>query len=131
MSLFTGPLRLEHLDADWRNWKLLEPLIWEVDEEGSGMVVEVPAGFETDGASVPRLLWPLFPMTGSYMRAAAVHDRLCRLLTAGTPHQHAPTRLAADRQFRLACAACRVPGWQRWFLYIGVRIGALLGIGGR
>jgi len=36
----------------------------------------VPAGFSTDLASVPRLLWWLIPPFGMYERAAIIHDYL-------------------------------------------------------
>lgn len=49
-------------------YRLIKPL------ELAGVVV--PAGFVTDGASVPRPLWPLFPPTGRYFAAAVVHDWL-------------------------------------------------------
>ena len=41
--------------------------------------IKVPAGFITDGASVPRALWWLFPPTGRYFQAAVVHDYLLSL----------------------------------------------------
>lgn len=34
----------------------------------------VPSGYVSDGASVPRVLWWLFPPTGKYLRAAIFHD---------------------------------------------------------
>jgi hypothetical protein len=39
----------------------------------------VPAGFETDGASIPRALWTFVgsPFTGKYLPAAIVHDYHC------------------------------------------------------
>lgn len=117
MSTFTGPLRLEHQNANWRTWKLLEPLTWEA-EAGT---IEIPAGFETDGASVPRFLWPFFPLTGRYLRAAVLHDYLWTLLEAGAPHVLAPTRAAADRQFLHAMRAVDVARPGRWVLYLSVR----------
>ena len=36
----------------------------------------VPAGFITDGASVPRMFWSLLPPVDAYFPAAAVHDYL-------------------------------------------------------
>jgi hypothetical protein len=37
----------------------------------------VPRGYESDGASVPRLFWRFFPPSGQYTGAALVHDWLC------------------------------------------------------
>jgi hypothetical protein len=36
--------------------------------------ITVPVGFITDGASVPRALWWLFPPMGKYGKAAVLHD---------------------------------------------------------
>ena len=40
----------------------------------------VAAGFETDGASIPRALWTILgsPFTGKYLPAAVVHDYHCQ-----------------------------------------------------
>lgn len=38
--------------------------------------IEVPAGYETDFASVPRYLWWLFHPTGLWAKASALHDYL-------------------------------------------------------
>jgi hypothetical protein len=99
MSAFTGALTVTHLDLDWRRWRLETPLRFEIGSLGSGLVVEAPPGMVTDGASVPRLLWSVLPAWGRYSRAAVIHDRLCDLINAGTPHVLAPTRRIADRIF--------------------------------
>jgi len=39
-------------------------------------IIDVPVGFITDGASVPRVFWSLFSPTGSYLKAAVIHDYL-------------------------------------------------------
>jgi len=39
-----------------------------------GLTIIVPAGFETDGASVPRLLWFLMPPFGVLLKVAILHD---------------------------------------------------------
>lgn len=116
-SAFTGPLSLTQIDADWRLWRLNEPLLYEVGALGSGRLIEVPAGFVTDGATVPRLLWSLLPAWGTYSRAAAVHDYLCKSL----PHRHAATRLAADRIFLDAMKVCGTGRLVRWIMYLAVR----------
>ncbi|MBZ7942747.1 DUF1353 domain-containing protein [Campylobacter molothri] len=38
----------------------------------------IPKGFKTDGASIPRLFWSLFPPYKSeYFSACVIHDYLC------------------------------------------------------
>lgn len=43
--------------------------------EPFGMVL-VPAGFRTDLASTPKILWSIYPASGRYSYAAVVHDYL-------------------------------------------------------
>jgi hypothetical protein len=76
----------------------------------------LPAGFRTDGASVPRyipLAYALFGNTSE--EAATLHDWL---YTA----QPVP-RAMADRVLLEASQATGVPGWRRWPMWLGVRIG--------
>jgi hypothetical protein len=124
MSAFTRPLTVTQL-ADWRLWRLEESLRYEVGALGSGRVIEVPAGFVTDGASVPRWLWSLLPAWGSYSRAACLHDFGLHVLSAGRPHPEMPTRLACDHVFREAMDVCGTPLVIRLLLYAGVRFRAL------
>ena len=42
-----------------------------------GDCITVPSGFESDGASVPKILWSAFPPFDVYLPAAVVHDLLC------------------------------------------------------
>jgi uncharacterized protein DUF1353 len=53
----------------------------------------VTAGFETDGASVPRLLWTVFSPAGVLFQAAVLHDYL---------YSHAiKSKAFADNAFKL------------------------------
>lgn len=85
-SPFTGELRLTSLDADCLLWRLDEPLRYELERQGSGAVVEVPAGFVTDGASIPRILQGFVPRWGKWSRPAVVHDFLCGEVAASRPY---------------------------------------------
>lgn len=48
--------------------------------------LRVPAGFESDAATTPRLLWALFPPVGKWTQAAIAHDYL---LKDGMPRDYA------------------------------------------
>jgi hypothetical protein len=122
MSAFAGALSVTELDANVRCWRLNVPLVYEID---TGRLIEVPQGFVTDGASVPRVFWSVLPPWGRYSRAAVLHDLLCALLDKGTPHDEAPTRRDADAIFFDAMAASGVNVVTRWVLWIGVRIGSV------
>jgi len=119
MSDFASqPLTVTEQFSDWREWRLEQPLTFRA--------VTVPAGFITDGASVPRPLWWFIPSWGSYSRAAVVHDYLCLQLAQGTPHASAPTRKAADAIFYDAMVDCGVNTTVRFLMWAAVRIAAIL-----
>ncbi|EGM7790980.1 TPA: DUF1353 domain-containing protein [Escherichia coli] len=111
MSKFTTPAILEMLD-DYR-WRLVEPFeFWLTDNQDD--VIYVPEGYVTDLASVPRLLWALFPPHGRYAKAAIIHDWL---------YDNAlRTKAEADRIFLDAMTVLGVSRWRRWLMYVAVRL---------
>ncbi len=126
MSSFTAPLVIAyHPEAGGRSkWRVHQAFQYDLGEEGSGISVEVPEGFMTDGASVPRPLWWLLPPWGRYGQATVVHDKLC---TDGlVVHKDGPTsklsRKEVDRVFLEAMGVLGVPKWMRHVMYCGVRI---------
>lgn len=58
---------------DGRTMELLEDFIYLDPLHGTMLV---PKGYKTDLASVPRLLWALFPPFGRYAFAAVIHDKV-------------------------------------------------------
>src|SRR4051794_33564779 len=78
---FEGPVVVREVDrGDGSRWQLLEPLTYQGRDEP----FVVPAGFETDFASVPRALTWLLPRYGRYTKAAILHDHLCHRCREGT-----------------------------------------------
>ena len=58
--------------GDSRIFRLTSPFRY-LSEIGE---IEVPTGFLTDGASVPRIFWNIFSPFGNYFPAALIHDYL-------------------------------------------------------
>ncbi|EDJ8985700.1 phage tail protein, partial [Salmonella enterica subsp. diarizonae] len=58
MSRFTTPAIMEMLGH--YNWRVYEPFAFYLSDDESD-VIEVPAGFITDLATVPRIFWMLLP----------------------------------------------------------------------
>lgn len=139
---FEDALDVTPLD-DGRNWRVTAPFYYDTDVRLSPSPgqytlgyrpelpiralpdpphqgqwrINIPAGFETDFASVPQLLWNLLPPTGRYTRAAVVHDFLYR--TPGLC-----TRAQADAVLYEAMKfPCHVGFFTRWTIYLGVRVG--------
>jgi len=73
----------------------------------------VPEGFNTDFASTPKLLYPIFPPIGIYNKAAMVHDYL--YTSAILP------RKEADLFFLQAMEVLQVPNWKRKLMFWAVR----------
>lgn len=106
--VFLTPLRAEKIHGNY--WRLVAPLIAGVD----GDTVEVPEGFETDFASVPRLPLAYLLAGNTAHRAAVLHDFLYAI-RAGREY--------ADAVFAAAMKAEKVPAWRRWLMRAGVAIG--------
>jgi hypothetical protein len=122
VSRFTGPLRIEEIEPG-RQWRLIQPIIYEAGAKGSGRVITVPAGMETDGASIPALLRIFMAVWGSYGRAAALHDYGYRCLRLGDPHPEMPTRRICDQEFHTAMLACGTSPALAWLMWAAVRLG--------
>ena len=73
MSRFTEVLLVSPL-ADGRTWVTRKEFGYDIGEEGSGDTIDVPKGFMTDFASVPRPLWAFLPRWGKYGNTAVIHD---------------------------------------------------------
>lgn len=104
-------------DLGDNNWKVLQPLVYQ----GRKQKFDVPAGAETDFASVPILFQWLIPRSGKYTKAAVLHDYLWRV-----PEAHVGvSRGEADDIFRRCLQELGVPLLRRWIMWAGVRLGSL------
>ena len=77
-------------------------------------IVEIPAGFSSDGASVPKALWWMYHPFGRYLRAAVVHDWFC--VTQSINYKEAAL------VFREAMKVCGVNKWRRNKMYWAVKL---------
>lgn len=87
--------------------------------KGKGITdsVRVKAGFISDGASIPRWMWPIIgpPIRSEHFLPAIVHDWLC---------VHASSydeRLMGDAKFFALLRKYGVPRWKRTLMYMAVR----------
>ena len=103
-------------------WKVLTSFVYQATND----VYTVPAGEETDFASVPRPFVWFIPTYGRYTKAAILHDRLCRLA-----HEGSFSRRDADGVFRQAMRTLNVAFLRRWIMWGAVRWGALFTPEGR
>lgn len=123
LDTITGTF-VERQDGGREVFRLTLRLRLELGPIWSGIVLYVPAGFETDFASVPRFFWRILPPIGSYKAAAVVHDFL---YAAGSK----VTRRLADAIFYEAMYAQGVSAWKRVAMYWAVRMFGFLAFHGR
>ena len=108
MAKFLTTLKAECINDD--KWKLISPLVYESDIVGN---ITVPAGFECDFASVPRIPVVYMFFGDEAHQAATLHDYLYRYA--------AVKRKVADQVFKEAMSVSGV-GWKRFPMYWAVRL---------
>ncbi|EJB9128054.1 DUF1353 domain-containing protein [Salmonella enterica] len=95
------------------NWRVYEPFAFYLSNDERD-VTEVPAGFITGLATVPRIFWTVLPPDGKYVKAAIIHDYL---------YDNAlRTKFEADRIFLDGMTVLGVPKWKRTVMYWAVRM---------
>ena len=119
--MFSGPLVIK--EVGYELWEVVEPFRFTSE---TGIVVDVPVGFETDLASIPRILQSMLGKIGTYSQAGVVHD----LLYYNDRHRldTSVTRKQADQILREGCSL-KAKEYdvtdQSDIIYNGCRIGAL------
>lgn len=120
MSTFTTPLYVECLD-DGRHYRLMAE--FDFASEVVEAIIRVPAGFVTDFASIPRVLWALIPPTGRWSKASVIHDVLYQYpMCLPVP----VTWMQANRVLLEAMTVLRVGRLTRWAIFAGVCAGGWL-----
>jgi hypothetical protein len=132
------------LESGEEGFRLVSAWSYTWEHQGLRRRLTIPAGFEHDGASIPRFLWSCLGLTpaGLISAAAVAHDALYRhsgRLPRGWLHEQMPgaagwsdayltgtgfyCRQEADLLFARLMREAGVPKLRRRLAYIGVRIG--------
>lgn len=82
----------------------------------------IPKGYATDFASVPRILWAIFPPHGRMATPAVLHDYMYDKRIGEAYFGQKRARRKADRLFLKNCIAAHVPAWQAVMVYYAIRI---------
>lgn len=99
----------------YKKWILKKKYSYKVNNR----IIEVPANFITDLASIPKILWNIFEPAGkNYTRAALIHDYLYSKNCKYTDI----SRKEADKIFFNIMKERGVPFWKRRLMYRGVRM---------
>ncbi len=87
---------------------------WVVDEDFTVQGITVPKDFQSDLASIPRILWSIYPPFGTYQTGAIVHDYLYTYKTVD--------RRLADYTFIVIMKEDGVDVFTRHLFYTAVRM---------
>lgn len=139
MSTFTRFSAVQQLQFDQASsraynkslWKLIPGFRYYVGSEDSGVYVDVPTGFLTDGATIPRFLWWLLPPIDEYSQATTLHDRLCSVYTVtvvknGVATETKVTRKVIDGILDEAMGVLEITPWKRRLIMAGVNLYRLI-----
>ena len=103
---------------------------WRLEEgyehRDGNTTITVPAGFEFDLSSVPRVFWSLIAPFELSIAAPLLHDFLYRYggkpPAGGVTPPRSYTRAEADRMFREIMRAEGVSAWRRVLGYVATRV---------
>ncbi|MDR1281673.1 MAG: DUF1353 domain-containing protein [Opitutaceae bacterium] len=125
LEKFPLPLLTRTLLGEERSIVLEKPFEFESARLGR---INIPTGFFSDLASVPRLFWRLFPPSGKYTAAAIVHDFLYYHQSAQVNETDSVliARADADAVFLEAMEALETGWFTRHAIYRSVRIGGFI-----
>ncbi|WP_052362356.1 DUF1353 domain-containing protein [Geminisphaera colitermitum] len=119
---FPRSLKTKTILGQDRALLLAAPFAFISDTHGR---IDLPTGFFTDLASIPRLFWRVFPPAGKYTAAAIIHDFL--YANQSTEENKSDnillTRAEADAIFLEAMEALGVNWLTRSTIYRAVRMG--------
>ena len=104
--------KLQFLSAG--KWQVIDGYSYVTE---AGIVINIPAGFLTDGVSSPRFLWAFIPSTGEAFPAGIIHDFLYVAKPAGMD------RRACDRILWEACRRLQIDKPICDAIYAAVRLG--------
>lgn len=86
-----------------RVWRLREPFEAIIHYPGGEMVITIPAGYETDLASIPLVAQVFLGGRDEYAEEAVVHDWLC---------DHSMPRFFTNAQMRILMEVLNRPHWK-------------------
>ena len=112
MSQFTSNFKGELVGKNL--WKNLEAFEYHIGSYPSDEIINVPVGFVTNFASIPRIFWSIISPIDTHGKAAVIHD-YC--------YTYAPyNREKCDLIFYEALIVLKVEPWKIWFMYNFIRM---------
>jgi len=113
MSSFTERPLLTPLPCG-KKWVVRKEFYYDVGYKGSDDRITIPAGFITDLATSPRILWSIIPPFGRYLSPSILHDYLY--------FSKEVSRKKSDEIFYEAMLISGVKKWKAKIMYLTVRL---------
>lgn len=112
MSEFTTPLVVKLIGKN--KWSICQKFRYYIGEYPSDSIIEVPVGFVTNFASIPRIFWPLISPVDKHAKASVIHDFLY--------FYGLYSRRECDLIFKEALEVLSVKKWKIFCMYWAVRL---------
>lgn len=78
--------------------------------------INIPKGYQTNGANIPRVFWSLFPPNSpEYLSAVVIHDYLCDEAKSKADYKY------ADKMLYEVMIALEVAKWKCTVFYLACR----------
>ena len=104
-------------------WMVVNSFSFYIGKKEDNVTITVPAGYLTDGGTIPRLFWVAIPPWGDHGQAAILHDHLCEyLVVSNNGTSQAITRKQADEILLTAMEVTGVPKLKRNIIYYAVSL---------
>lgn len=99
------------------DYELAQAFSFRAKVGGWDVIVRLSPGFRTDGASIPRLLWPIFgsPYDPDIIAEAIAHDAMYR-------GEIVPRNVADNTFCDMMKERGRIHAWKRRRIWLGVRL---------
>ena len=112
MSQFTKPLIVKLVGKNL--WEVVEPFDYHIGSYPSEEIINIPIGFITNFASVPRIFWWLISPIDTHAKAAVIHDYCYGC--------HYDEKKRCDDIFAEGMTVLGVPKWKIFCMYWAVRL---------
>lgn len=107
-------------------WYLPNDIRYEIVIGDDTYNILIERGFLTDGATVPRILWSLFPLWTNYTAAVILHDYMCNYgIVMKNGSYTTLNRSNVDKIFLKVMQFHKVSRIKYWIMYAAVRLHAI------
>jgi hypothetical protein len=98
-------------NGDRRMYRLRQEFTFDLTYKGGWESITIPEGYETDLATLPRVLTFFLGRRDDYLEESIIHDWLC---------DHGQPRFFTNAKMRQVMYVIGRPRWKRWCIFYGL-----------